>query len=463
MLLAAFGINAVPSFVHATTITDFELKGVVEIYAYNDDEEWYVSGTGFTDSYSAKCVVTATHVITDDDDIPYENIYVIFDAGTEEEMMYEATPIVAYTDVDIAFLCITDETFPEQFRHFFPLDVDAFAEVETGDSVTALGYPTSSSDTITASFGQVTGFDPWFEERDILKTDVPVAGGVSGAPALSEDKTILGMFIGYDEDTGGGLQTTYAVSADLLNYIGEIAGEALLNTIQEADESPIPEGCSYDQDEGLFSMDGEWYYNLECSRMVDESLEEMIATQYEYWCNEEAHEQYVASAVYTLSDDESLLSIDDWREYLNGLCGELDESDIYNYATPEQTLGARLIKSAEFPAVYAVLADGKRHAFPTQAVYESWYGEDFSEIETVSSEELSSYTIGTNITFQPGSLIKIPSIAKVYMVSDEQELRWMVDEDTALALYGSEWAQSVHDVSEAFFMNYTGVGEEIQL
>ncbi|MEK9156878.1 MAG: hypothetical protein AAB448_01955, partial [Patescibacteria group bacterium] len=200
----------------------------------------------------------------------------------------------------------------------------------------------------------------------------------------------------------------------------------------------------------------------ECSRKTDESLEEMIAAQYEYWCNEEAHKQYVASPAYTLSDDESSLSVDDWREYLNSLCGELDESDIYNYATPEQTLGARLIKSEEFSAVYAVLADGKRHAFPTQAVYESWYGEDFSEIETVSSEELASYMIGSNVTFQPGSLIKIPSIAKVYMVSDEEELRWTVDENTANALYGSEWAKSVHDVSEAFFMNYAGVGEEIQ-
>ncbi len=113
--------------------------------------------------------------------------------------------------------------------------------------------------------------------------------------------------------------------------------------------------------------------------------------------------------------------------------------------------------------MYAVLADGKRHAFPTQAVYESWYGEDFSEIETVSSEELASYRIGENVTFQPGSLIKIPSIAKVYMVADEGELRWMVDEDTASSLHGSEWAKSVHDVSEAFFMNYAGVGEEIQL
>ncbi len=463
-LLVLCGIFSamLPAPAHATTITDFELKSVVEIYAYNDDDEWYVSGTGFTESYSAECVVTATHVITDDDDMPFENIYVIFDAGTEEETMYEATPIVAYTDVDIAFLCITDETFPEQFRHFFPLDVEVFAGIETGDDVTALGYPTSSSDTVTASFGQVTGFDPWFEERDILKTDVPVAGGVSGAPALSEDETILGMFVGYDEDTGGGLQTTYAVSADLLKYIGDLAGETLLSMIQEADDSPMPEGCSYDQDEELFSMDGEWYYDLECSRKTDESLEEMIAAQYEYWCNEEAHKQYVASAAYTLSDDESSLSVDDWREYLNSLCGELDESDIYNYATPEQTLGARLIKSEEFSAVYAVLADGKRHAFPTQAVYESWYGEDFSEIETVSSEELASYMIGSNVTFQPGSLIKIPSIAKVYMVSDEEELRWTVDENTANALYGSEWAKSVHDVSEAFFMNYAGVGEEIQ-
>lgn len=462
-LLGALCMGAIPSWTHAATFSDFELKSIVQIYAYNDDDDWYSSGTGFTESYSGECVVTATHVITDENDEQLENIYVIFDAGTEEEMAYEAVPIAAYTDADIAFLCISDETFIEQFRHFFPLDTEAFADVSVGDEVTALGYPASSSTTVTASFGQVTGFDAWIEDRDILKTDVPVAGGVSGAPALSEEKTILGMFVGYDEDTGGGLQTTYAVSADLLQYINNLAGETLLSALQEADESVIPEGCAYDEDEEAFMLDDVPYYDAVCSKRASESLEEMIAAQYEYWCNEEAHEQYIQSAAYTLSDEEDALSVDDWRGYLNGLCGELDEGDIYNYATPNQSLNARLIKSAEFSAVYAVLDDGKRHAFPTEEVYKSWYGEEFSLVETVTSEELAQYPLGKNITFHPGTLIKIPSVAKVYMVSDEDELRWVVDEATADVLYGEDWAQEIYDVSEALFMNYAGTGEEIQI
>lgn len=453
-----FSASAAP--VHAMTLSDAELSGVIQVISYdNIHDDYYYMGTGFFVNYTSGCFLTATHAVIGDDDEFRDIIYAVFNAGTDSEEFYLAQPIIGYIDSDISLLCISDDTFEKRFTHFFPLATDTMDDLIVGDSLTGFGYPVASGSTVTAVFGQVTGFLPWVEERDYIKSDVDISGGISGAPVLADDKTIVGMLVARNEDEGD-METAYAVSADVIGRVGNEAGDAIMEMFEGTD-SAVPEGCELNEETGSYDLDGNEYYDAFCSAEVDTTKENLLKAQYEHWCGETPHHDYLTSGVSALADGE--LTLNDWRAYLNNLCGEEDTESIYNYATPEQTLGARLIKSAEFSAVYAVLADGKRHAFPTQAVYESWYGEDFSEIETVSSEELASYRIGENVTFQPGSLIKIPSIAKVYMVADEGELRWMVDEDTAVSLHGSEWAKSVHDVSEAFFMNYAGVGEEIQL
>ena len=48
-------------------------------------------------------------------------------------------------------------------------------------------------------------------------------------------------------------------------------------------------------------------------------------------------------------------------------------------------------------AVYYLGANGKRFVFPNEKTYKTWYS-DFSSVQTVSSTEMSSYTIGGNAT-----------------------------------------------------------------
>ena len=64
--------------------------------------------------------------------------------------------------------------------------------------------------------------------------------------------------------------------------------------------------------------------------------------------------------------------------------------------------------------VYYYAADGKRHSFPNQATFDSWYASSRQKIVPVSDRELSTIPLGKNIVFKPGvKLIKITTDPKV--------------------------------------------------
>ena len=114
-----------------------------------------------------------------------------------------------------------------------------------------------------------------------------------------------------------------------------------------------------------------------------------------------------------------------------------------------------LIKMNGLSSVYYLGNDGKRYVFPNEATYFSWYP-DWSGVVTVSSTELSSYPLGSNVVMRPGTnLVKITTDPTVYAVEPNGVLRSIVSEANAIALYGSDWAKKVVDVPDSFFMSYT--------
>nr|MBP6945340.1 hypothetical protein [Patescibacteria group bacterium] len=113
-----------------------------------------------------------------------------------------------------------------------------------------------------------------------------------------------------------------------------------------------------------------------------------------------------------------------------------------------------LIKSSSNASIYYVGQDQKRYAFPTEAVFKSWY-DDFSNVQTVSDQTLASYPLIKNVTYRPGTrLVKITTDPKVYAVARGGILRWVQTEAVARALYGDTWTTQVDDVADAFFANY---------
>jgi hypothetical protein len=105
-------------------------------------------------------------------------------------------------------------------------------------------------------------------------------------------------------------------------------------------------------------------------------------------------------------------------------------------------------------AVYYHGYDGKRHAFPHEKVYFTWYA-SFSNITNLSSSSLAAIPLGQNVTYRPGvKMVKFMTDAKVYAVEVGGVLRPIATETVAIDLYGPNWNQQIDDISDAFFANY---------
>lgn len=99
--------------------------------------------------------------------------------------------------------------------------------------------------------------------------------------------------------------------------------------------------------------------------------------------------------------------------------------------------------------------DGKRHAFPNENVYFSWY-EDFDDIVIVTDDFMQSLTLGINVTYHPGSsMVKFQSLNTVYCVDAGGVLRGITSEAIATSIFGSDWNTQIDDISDAFHNNYT--------
>lgn len=125
--------------------------------------------------------------------------------------------------------------------------------------------------------------------------------------------------------------------------------------------------------------------------------------------------------------------------------------------TPAVTTAAEpgdLIRGQGYSSVYYLGADGLRYVFPNEKTFFTWYS-DFSNVHWITDEELGLIQIGGNVTYKPGvQLVKINTDPKTYAVSEGGVLRWVETEQLAIALYGDNWANTVHDLPDAFFSNY---------
>lgn len=106
-------------------------------------------------------------------------------------------------------------------------------------------------------------------------------------------------------------------------------------------------------------------------------------------------------------------------------------------------------------AVYFYGSDGKRHAFPNDKVFFTWY-DNFDGVKEVSKSFLSLLSLGKNVTYHPGTkMVKFQSVNTVYAVSKTGMLRAIGSEQVAGELYGTDWNKKIDDISDAFYGNYT--------
>jgi hypothetical protein len=128
-----------------------------------------------------------------------------------------------------------------------------------------------------------------------------------------------------------------------------------------------------------------------------------------------------------------------------------------------------LFKESGSTAVYYYGTDGKRHVFPTQAIYFSWYS-GFSGIKTVSHGTVTSVPLGGNVIAKPGTyLVQFVSMdtpfrvldPKIYALEASGQLRWVTSASAASALYGADWEKKIIAAPEVFRTNYIEGGANI--
>ena len=111
-------------------------------------------------------------------------------------------------------------------------------------------------------------------------------------------------------------------------------------------------------------------------------------------------------------------------------------------------------------AVYYLGADGKRYIFPHHKIFETWFPEG-ATVKEVPLDAIADYPLGGAVTYRPGvRMVKLPSDPKTYAVTPGGELRWIMNEEIAVAIYGADWNKKIDDVSETLFAQYK-VGKAI--
>lgn len=117
-------------------------------------------------------------------------------------------------------------------------------------------------------------------------------------------------------------------------------------------------------------------------------------------------------------------------------------------------IGSGSLLRGSTATVYIIGSDSKRYAFPDAQTFRSWYADD-SGVQRVNDVILAAFPLGGLVTIRPGTfLVKVTTDPKTYAIEPGGMLRWVSDETTAIALYGSTWAKRVVDVPDAFFINY---------
>lgn len=105
-------------------------------------------------------------------------------------------------------------------------------------------------------------------------------------------------------------------------------------------------------------------------------------------------------------------------------------------------------------AVYYFGEDGKRHAFPNESTFYSWY-RNFDDVVEITSRDMAAIRVGENVTYRPGSvLVKFSSSSKVYAIEAERTLRHYRSMELVEADYGSNPQSLIMTLPDSLYSSY---------
>lgn len=110
-----------------------------------------------------------------------------------------------------------------------------------------------------------------------------------------------------------------------------------------------------------------------------------------------------------------------------------------------------LIKTAKGKGIYIVDDDLKRHLFPNEATFWTWYVGSWKDqnVKVISQDDFEKLDYGKNVTVRPGTnLVRFENSRKIYAVTPGAILC------EVRALYGYNWEARVVNIQESFEDNY---------
>ncbi|MFN8123094.1 MAG: trypsin-like peptidase domain-containing protein [Thermoleophilia bacterium] len=195
-------------------IVDSLRPSTVRILALTGDSG--AGGTGWVLDAQQGLVVTNQHVVNEG-----EQFQVVVDGQNREAKLMGSAPCD-----DMAVLKVTDTT------GLVTLPLGSQADIKEGDTVVAVGFPGSDSETakLTATTGVVSVVSTSYDERNavdvpnypnVIQTDVAINPGNSGGPLVDTDSQLVGInSAGTTQRNGRIIQgQNYAIGVDRVKEV----------------------------------------------------------------------------------------------------------------------------------------------------------------------------------------------------------------------------------------------------
>jgi hypothetical protein len=228
----------------------------------------------------------------------------------------------------------------------------------------------------------------------------------------------------------------------------------------DTDELEVPEvtPSSADEDEETeFTVRPTSDYNVtSCWLYVDGDREEFM--------DEESSNKFVAEYTFTQEGSYSVYAVckdssgdevtGDKRTVTVGSDDNYYDDDAEEGSLIKISCGSSSSVSDPCRAVYYYGEDGKRHAFPNEGTFYSWYN-DFDDVIEVSSDFMSSISLGENVTYRPGSvLLKFESSNAVYAIEEPRTLRHYETWSLLEGDYGDDAADYIVVLPDSLYASY---------
>jgi hypothetical protein len=192
----ALSLFLLPNIIHAET--DDILSETVKIISFNLTNNNHViektlgSATIISED---GLLLTNNHVVTDENDEPYEAfaICVVTDAKERPECTFTASIIAKDKKLDAALMRIdSDDIFGNPTPKLPFLKYEGAELPPEEEDISLIGFPGVGGETITITEGQISGYD---EKEGIkqIKTDAVISPGNSGGTAKNKNGDFIGI------------------------------------------------------------------------------------------------------------------------------------------------------------------------------------------------------------------------------------------------------------------------------